>query len=177
MFYFVKDPKTFTFNDDTIRVPSARQLVYADKRANPKGRIPDDTWILRPQDAPDAFTPDHDTWYVRRVCGTYRERAGWHGCQMPEQVLGRIIKSCSNENEIVFDPFSGSGTTLAVAKKMGRRYLGCELSSEYAERVQRRLEEIQPGQPLEGEDTPMMEPSAKVTRRKMREAVLFEDPS
>ncbi|MHC4094298.1 MAG: DNA-methyltransferase, partial [Planctomycetota bacterium] len=45
LFYFTKDPKKFTFNTDEIRVPSARQLVYADKRADPKGRVPDDTWI------------------------------------------------------------------------------------------------------------------------------------
>src|SRR3954468_2157314 len=50
LFHFVKDKEAFTFNDDAIRVPSARQLVYADTRANPKGRLPDDTWILRPQD-------------------------------------------------------------------------------------------------------------------------------
>src|SRR4051812_8489910 len=50
LFYFVKDSKKFTFNDTEIRVPSARQLVYADARANPAGRLPDDTWILRPQD-------------------------------------------------------------------------------------------------------------------------------
>ena len=50
LIYFVRDPRLFTFNDADIRVPSARQLVYGDKRANPKGRVPDDTWILRPQD-------------------------------------------------------------------------------------------------------------------------------
>ena len=38
-----------------VRVPSARALVYADKRANPNGRLPDDTWILRPQDLPHGF--------------------------------------------------------------------------------------------------------------------------
>ncbi len=40
LFYFVKDSKHFTFNADAVRVPSARQLVYGDKRANPKGRVP-----------------------------------------------------------------------------------------------------------------------------------------
>jgi len=49
LFHFVKDPKNFTFNGDAIRVPSARQLVYADARAVSKGRLPDDTWILRPR--------------------------------------------------------------------------------------------------------------------------------
>ena len=121
LFHFVKDPKRFTFNDEAIRVPSARQLVYADARANPRGRLPDDTWILRPQDVPDGFAADDDTWYFPRVCGTFKERAGWHGCQMPEQLLGRIIRACTDPGDLVLDPFAGSGTTLAVAKKLGRR--------------------------------------------------------
>jgi site-specific DNA-methyltransferase (adenine-specific) len=154
LFYFVKDPKRFTFNDEAIRVPSARQLVYADVRAHPKGRVPDDTWILRPQDVPDGFSPDSDTWYFPRVCGTFKERAGWHGCQMPEQLLGRIIRACSNEGETVLDPFAGSGTTLVVAKKLGRRYLGFELSPAYAAQIQTRLDASRIGQPLEGGEEP-----------------------
>lgn len=157
LLYFTKDPKAFTFNTESIRVPSARQLVYGDKRANPKGRLPDDTWILRPQDLPeDGFDPTSDTWYVPRVCGTFKERKGWHGCQMPEQVLGRVIRACSNPGDLVLDPFAGSGTTLAVAKKLDRRFLGFELSSEYAARVQSRLEFIEPGQPLDGAEEPFV---------------------
>src|SRR5947209_8508762 len=83
----------------------------ADARANPRGRLPDDTWILRPQELPKAFGADEDTWYFPRVCGTFKERAGWHGCQMPEQLLGRIIRACSNRGDVVLDPFAGSGTT------------------------------------------------------------------
>ena len=100
LFHFVKDENNFTFNaeDPQIRVPSARALVYADKRANPAGRLPDDTWIvrpaaddswvLRPQDLPEGFQPTDDTWYYARVAGTFKERQGFHGCQMPEQLLG-----------------------------------------------------------------------------------------
>ena len=148
LFHFVKDPKNFTFNDSDIRVPSARQLVYADLRADSRGRLPDDTWILRPQDAPDSFTPEEDTWHVPRVCGTFKERAGWHGCQMPEKVLERIILACSNRGETVLDPFSGSGTTLVVAKKLDRRFVGFELSTDYATRVQARLKTINVGDPI-----------------------------
>jgi DNA modification methylase len=154
LFYFVKDPKQFTFNDEAIRVPSARQLVYADARANPRGRLPDDTWILRPQDVPDGFHADEDTWYVPRVCGTFKERAGWHGCQMPEQLLGRILRACSKPGDVVLDPFAGSGTTLTVAKKLGRKYLGFELSEEYAAQIRKRLEAANVGQPLEGSEEP-----------------------
>jgi DNA methylase len=98
LFYFVKDRQQFTFRAEELenRIPSARQLVYADGRANPRGRLPDDTWVLRPQDLADCFTPAEDTWYFPRVAGTFKERAGFHGCQMPEQLLGRIVRMCSN---------------------------------------------------------------------------------
>lgn len=166
LFHFVKDPRNFTFNDAAIRVPSARQLVYGDGRAHPQGRLPDDTWILRPQDAPESFRPDHDTWFFPRVAGTFKERAGFHGCQMPEQLLGRIVRACSHEGETVFDPFAGSGTTLAVAKKLGRKYLGFEVSTDYARLVNRRLDAIQPGDELNGSADPLTSaPSTAKGRR------------
>ena len=154
LFHFVKDPKSFTFNADAIKVPSARQLVYADARANPRGRLPDDTWILRPQDLPDGFDGSEDTWYFPRVCGTFRERAGFHGCQMPERLLARIIEVSSNPGELVVDPFAGSGSTLVVAKKLGRRCLGFELSEKYVAEVRGRLERTSEGQPLDGVEEP-----------------------
>lgn len=189
IFYFVKDPDNFTFRSEDLenRIPSARELVYNDKRANPNGRLPDDTWmirpadvvgeiiaddgtwspedikperdtdqtwILRPQDIENCFQPDENTWYFPRVAGTFKERQGFHGCQMPEQLLGRIIRSCSNDGELVLDPFSGSATTLAVAKKLNRRYIGFELSEEYADYGRERLEQIRIGDPLNGSAEP-----------------------
>ena len=175
LFYFVKNDKQFTFRGDDLdnRIPSARQLVYADKRANPAGRLPDDTWIieppeaqglpspgastwvLRPQDLADRFTPAEDTWYFPRICGTFKERSGWHGCQMPEQLLGRIIRASSREGETVLDPFGGSGTTLAVAKKLGRSFLGMELSDAYADKISSRLSGISVGDTLDGAEEPL----------------------
>jgi site-specific DNA-methyltransferase (adenine-specific) len=55
----------------------------------------------------------------------------------------------------VLDPFTGSGTTLAVAKKLGRSYIGFELSEEYAARAQQRLGSIAVGQPLDGVENPL----------------------
>ena len=206
LFHMVKDAKRFTFNaaDPQVRVPSARQLVYADKRANPKGRLPDDTWvippdvesgerkaesgdgkaddsgiyipraslmhegwILRPQDVPEAFGSHEDVWYFPRVNGTFKERSGWHGCQMPEQLLARIIRACSHEGELVLDPFCGSGTTPAVAKKLSRTYLAYEMSKDYAARATERLAKIQPGDPLDGVENPLtsVAPTAKGRRR------------
>jgi DNA modification methylase len=158
LLYLVKDEAHFTFryDDPENRIPSARQLVYNDSRANPRGRLPDDTWILRPQDLVDCFTPSEDTWYFPRVAGTFGERAGFHGCQMPEQLLGRIIRMCSNPGELVVDPFSGSATTLAVAKKLGRDFVGFELSPEYVKRGMARTEGAKVGDPLDGAPEPLV---------------------
>lgn len=141
IFYYVADPKRFTFNPESVRVPSARQTTYADRRANPTGKMPDDTWVLRPQEEARCFDPAGDSWYVPRICGTFKERTG-HPCQMPEAVLERIVRVSSNEGDLVLDPFAGSGTTLAAAKRLGRNYVGVELSEEYAEGVRRRLDEL-----------------------------------
>jgi DNA modification methylase len=143
IFYYVVDAKRCTFNDGEVRVPSARQTTYADRRANPRGKLPDDTWVLRPQEDGRLFRPEDDTWYLSRVCGTFRERTG-HPCQMPEAVLERIVRVSSNPGDLVLDPFAGSGTTLAVAKRLRRQYLGLELSTEYAGKIRERLDAVQP---------------------------------
>lgn len=142
--YYVRDPKNYKFFPDTVRVPSARMTTYADRRANPVGKLPDDTWVLRPQETDEHFQPESDTWHVPRVCGTFSERLG-HPCQMPEAVLDRIIRVASEKGDLVLDPFAGSGTTLAVAKKLGREYLGVELSEQYADGVRKRLQMIEFG--------------------------------
>ena len=121
LFYFVADPKSFTFNDMAVRIPSARQTTYADKRANPIGKVPDDVW---------SFS---------RLCGTFNERVRWHPCQMPERVLERIIRASSAPGDLVLDPFSGSGTTCAAAARLGRHYLGIDVSSDYVEHSRRRV--------------------------------------
>jgi site-specific DNA-methyltransferase (adenine-specific) len=146
--YFTKDPKEFTFNPDAVRVPSARQTTYGDARANPKGKLPDDVWfldpgtfVLRPQEAPEPlFAAESDTWNVSRVCGTFKEREGWHGCQMPIAVLDRIIKAASNPGDVVLDPFNGSGTTVVAAALLKRQYVGIDQSAEYVDYARKRLE-------------------------------------
>ena len=85
---------------------------------------------------------------------------------MPEQLLGRIIRACSQPQELILDPFAGSGTTLAVAKKLDRRYLGFELSENYVSCIQQRLDGIQGGDRLDGAEEPLVSaPSTKDGRR------------
>jgi DNA modification methylase len=130
IFYFVNDKNNFTFNDYAVRVPSDRQLIYNDGRANPAGKMPDDVWQE-----------------YSRVCGTFKERAGWHPCQMPESLLKRIIAASSNPGDCVLDPFSGSGTTAAAAYQMGRNYVALDISEKYVENTKERLTELQKRHP------------------------------
>lgn len=136
LLYFTKHEKNFTFRADAqeCRVPSKRQLLYNDPRANPKGRLSDDVWLFP------------------RVAGTFKERNGFHGCQMPQKLLGRIINLCSNPGDLVLDPFAGSGSTLIVAKKLDRKYVGFELSKSYAEKANAALDAAVPGGELLGSD-------------------------
>lgn len=150
-FFFTKHKENYTFNVDAERVPSARQIVYKDARANPDGRLPDDTWIIRPQELDAAAFPEFsDTWHIPRINGTFNQRVEGAPNQMPEQLIGRIIRLCSNPGDLVVDPFAGSGTTLAVAKKLGRRYLGWENSEKFAAGAARRIDAAQAGQSLDG---------------------------
>lgn len=149
LFYFSKatDRKQLTFNDLAVRIPSARQTTYADSRANPNGKIPDDVW---------SFS---------RVCGTFNERVKWHPCQMPERLLERIVKVSSNPGDLVVDPFSGSGTTLVVAAHLKRDYFGVDISESYVTKSIKRIEDTLAGQRLK---TDISEnPAAKRAGRKV----------
>lgn len=63
-----------------------------------------------------------------------------HPTQKPESLLERIIKASSNSGDLVLDPFSGSFTTSAVSKKLGRRSVGIEVNEEYVKIGLRRLD-------------------------------------
>ncbi len=119
--YYTKE-KDFYFSDESIRIPSARQLIYNDKRAHPDGKIPDDVWEFS------------------RVCGTFHERLGDHPCQMPESLLERIIRASSKEGDLVLDPFGGTGTTVAVASKLKRDFITIDISSKYYDVIIKRLQ-------------------------------------
>lgn len=64
-----------------------------------------------------------------------------HPCQLPIHLMERIILMSSDEGDVILDPFSGTGTTAIAAKRMGRRYIGLELSEEYAESSIKKLSE------------------------------------
>jgi len=67
-----------------------------------------------------------------------------HPTQKPEALLARVILSSSRPDDLVLDPFSGTGTTGAVAKRLGRRFVGCEQDSKYAKAAEKRISATKP---------------------------------
>lgn len=70
-----------------------------------------------------------------------------HPTQKPESLLHRVILASSNPGDVVLDPFFGTGTTGAVAKKLGRKYIGIERDAQYAEIAQHRIDRVQHADP------------------------------
>ena len=102
---------------DAIRVPSARQLKYHDKRADPRGCVPGDVWEFP------------------RVCGTFKERRKWHPNQHPEALIERIVKFSCKPGDLVIDMFAGTGTANRVCKRLGIDCIGVELSRFYCDKI------------------------------------------
>jgi DNA modification methylase len=102
---------------DDIRVESWR-LQHGDKRASPNGRVPGDVF-----DFP-------------RVTGNSKQRRPWHPTQLHEGLVERCIRLTTKKNDMVIDPFAGTGTTLRVAQMIGRRVIGIEICPKYVKKMQ-----------------------------------------
>lgn len=86
-------------------------------------------------------------WHIPVCTGSERVKVNGekaHSTQKPEALLYRVILSSSNPGDIILDPFFGTGTTGAVAKRLRRNWIGIERDEQYVKLAQRRIEEIQP---------------------------------
>jgi site-specific DNA-methyltransferase (adenine-specific) len=125
LFYAVKDPRRLVFNAEAVSRPSDRQVKYGDKRADPAGKVWDDVWGINPP--------------IPRLVDNSPERVLGFPTQLPEALLRPIVGCASDPGDLILDPFSGSGTSGAVAIAMGRRYVGIEASEVFAESARTRL--------------------------------------
>jgi DNA modification methylase len=125
LFYCVKDRRRFVFNRDAVVRASDRQAKYGDSRADPGGKVWDDIWGINPP--------------IPRLVGNAAERMPDFPTQLPLALLTPIIGCASLENDLIVDPFNGSGTTGEAAIRLGRRYLGIEKSPEFSRLARLRL--------------------------------------
>jgi len=80
----------------------------------------------------------YDWWEVNQVKNVSKEKTK-HPCQIPEEIIRRIILTTAKESELIIDPFAGSGTILKVARDLGHKYLGFEIDQEYVKIIKNRL--------------------------------------
>jgi modification methylase len=87
-------------------------------------------------------------WFIPLCTGEERLKGGdgrkVHPTQKPEALLARVLLSSSNPGDVVLDPFFGTGTTGAVAKKLGRNFIGLERDSTYAKAARARIDAVEP---------------------------------
>lgn len=79
-----------------------------------------------------------DVWVIDRE----RSPAEAHGATFPQGLITKILENFSHAGDIIYDPFLGTGTTAIVAKKMGRKYLGSEVSKKYYDLSIRRINDL-----------------------------------
>ncbi|MBQ6437507.1 MAG: site-specific DNA-methyltransferase [Bacteroidales bacterium] len=115
--FFSKGAKYKSYGD-RVRVFDKSKLkkwwIKYPERYNPKGRALDEIW--------EYPIPVQGSWgneYIR------------HFCPLPREMVATMISLSTDENDVVFDPFSGTGAVLSQAAYMKRKYIGCEINKDY----------------------------------------------
>lgn len=80
-----------------------------------------------------------DVWKLNAV-NMSEKSCGYHPTQKPLKLIERMVLACTDEGDIVLDPFMGSGTTMVAAKKLNRRYVGIEQEVEYFNIAEKRIQ-------------------------------------
>ena len=132
IFWHAKEKNRQIFNLEELRIPYEEGSAYAKKgwskdskyAPNPKGKLMD------------------DVWRIPTINNMAKERVGY-ATQKPEVLLERIIKASSNEGDLVADFFCGSGTTAAVAEKLGRKWIACDLGRFAIHTTRKRMIQVQ----------------------------------
>jgi len=135
--FYCKDNKLINFYPDEVRQPYAESSKNREGfiktslgggapkegicKLNPKGKFPEDWWII-PFIRPNAA-----------------ERLGYP-TQKPEPLLEKIIKASSNKDDLILDPFCGCGTTIAIAQRLQRKWIGVDVSPAACKLMKNRVE-------------------------------------
>ena len=129
IYFYRKKEDCIVFNADEIKIPYKKQrtgtsrgsaFLQEDYEMDEDGKVPEDWWELT-------------------TVGRKPKELVNYPTQKPEVLLERIIEASSNQGDIVFDCFMGSGTTQAVAMKLGRRFIGADINLGAVETTTKRL--------------------------------------
>jgi site-specific DNA-methyltransferase (adenine-specific) len=133
--------KKHTFNVDAVRIPYSEHTLkyptHPQATTSQYGNGKQHYW----EPNPDGAKPK-DVLEIPTTCNGMHEKTP-HPTQKPEELLRKILFASSNENDIIFDPFLGSGTTAVCAEQLKRKWIGCDLSNEYLDFAVNRLELVE----------------------------------
>jgi len=150
--YFDKDKINFLSKYLQIKHKFKIKGYYADLKSNPVPQARKVSWMngweeivyLQKPDGPLTYNyqlGQAKDWDIRSIVGHTTKEDGerFHPTQKPIKVISKFISYWSNENDIVLDPFLGSGTTAVAAINLGRRFIGIEKDKKFCEAAEERI--------------------------------------
>jgi len=140
--WFFTFGKDYTFNVDQVKL---KRRVLAPYRENGKPK----DWV-EDKDSNYRVTHPSNIWTDITVPFWSMSENTDHPTQKPEKLLAKIILASSNEGDMVFDPFLGTGAAAVTAKKLGRRFSGVEIDEYYCLLVQKRLNIAEKDKSIQG---------------------------
>lgn len=140
--WFATNSDNYTFNLDSVKV---RRKVIAPYKQDGQPKDWQETENGNYRDTcPSNFWDDITIPFWSMPENTT------HPTQKPEKLIAKLILASSNENDVIFDPFLGSGTTSVVAKKLNRNYIGIEAEEQYCVFAEKRLEMANTDKTIQG---------------------------
>jgi DNA modification methylase len=146
LFYSKGDVFTFHPQTEPLDKPKRLLVKHWDKQTRSIQNLKDDSGRVQYMEIDEAKVDD--VWVLSYIAAPSHERVGFP-TQKPETLLSRIIRASSREGDLVLDCFIGSGTTAVVAEKLGRRWIGCDLSRFAIHVTRKRLLDIPNCRPFE----------------------------
>ena len=139
----------YVFNLDDVRIPSkypGKRYYKGEKKGqisgNKLGKNPEDVWELTVKRLEDDW--ESLVWDIPNVKSNHPEKEN-HPCQFPIELVERCVLALTNENDVVYDPFCGVGSTLLAALKNNRIAYGTELEEKYIEIGLDRIDRLSKG--------------------------------
>ena len=141
--WFVTLSNKYTFNLDKVKIRRKVIAPYKTDDGKPRDWLETKYGNFR-DTCPSNFWDDISIPYWSMPENTA------HPTQKPEKLIAKLILASSNENDFIFDPFLGSGTTSVVAKKLGRNYCGIEQNPTYCAWAENRIELAETNKYIQG---------------------------
>jgi len=135
--------KDFVLRVDNIRIPYGNHTLKYPSHPQARtshfgnGKPREDEWTPNPLGAKPK-----DVFEIPTTCNGMGEKTP-HPTQKPEELLRKLVLAASDKEQIVLDPFSGSGTALVAAEQLNRKWLGCDINAEYNSFAVKRFESVQ----------------------------------